>query len=258
MLDFIFAKLAGTLSTQVIGKGECLQIPGFASPSQCRDWAKIILNNRCEWIERFEGAWSYGNAWYFDIEAGEAHRYFANAQNSNRLISKLPGYLDLMRESIQYILGPDGRLCLKSRARHENLGPYWCESGLHILQTDFDVCAEVGCVHQDIEGLIPYPHLMFAESTSAYSAILSVMVPEGRGGLNVWKTRFTASNEFPDLNDDDKVEFDYQIGTMTIIDSFMPHQIQDMVCSMNNPFRISGVMHFLYRTDPYPHWEYWF
>ncbi|MDQ2994371.1 MAG: hypothetical protein M3R00_05435 [Pseudomonadota bacterium] len=258
MFDTLLGKATKAPCMEVADQGKFIQLRDFAKRSQCQHWMQIILNHDNEWIERDPGAWSFGNAWYFDIEAGLAHQYFANAESSNRLIRKLPGYLDTMRDCVRHILNPNGEICLDTRARHENLGPYWCESGLHIYEGDYDMSTEVGGVHQDLEGLIPYPHLMFADDTVAYSAVLSIAVPEKGGGLNVWKTRFIASNAFPDLSEDDKVELDYQVGTMTIIDSFMPHQIQDIVCSEKNPLRITGVMHFLYRQDPYPHWEYWF
>ncbi len=147
---------------------------------------------------------------------------------------------------------------LTTPARHENLGPYWCESGLHIYSDQCGINTKIGVVHQDLEGLIPYPNMMFDEETFAFSAVLSVAIPEQLGGLNVWNRRFLATNIFPDLFEDDKVELDYEVGTITIIDSFLPHQIQNIVCSVKNPFRITGVMHFLYRPQPYPHWEYWF
>lgn len=246
------------LPTGPAGKGEFVQIREFAHPKKCHEWNQIILDQRDHWIKRDQDTWSYGNVWYFDIAAGRVHRYFANAINSNRLIAGLPGYLDVMRESVRHILAPDGQLCLETRARHENLGPYWCESGLHIYTAEYGINTKIGMIHQDLEGLIPYPQMMFDEDTFAYSAVLSVAIPEQLGGLSVWKTRFPASNTSTALCEEDKVELDYEVGTMTIIDSFMPHQIQNFVCSKKHPFRITGVMHFLYRSQPYPHWEYWF
>ena len=237
---------------QSVGKNGVLQIHQAVDESQCAKWTAIINRNQKHWIQRAPGAWSFGNAWYYDVEQGLAHRYFANAMMSNRKLQRLPGFVATMLEATQYLRDPRGRVCKEVRARHQNLGPYWCESGIHIYTENY------GAIHADFEGLICYPKAMLGTSTCAYTAILSIAQPPRGGGLTVWKRRVRASEKEMRIPKKQQIEFNYCPGTMTILDSFFPHKIQPSIFDELSPQRITGVMHFLHLSRPYPHWEYWF
>lgn len=244
--------------TRSVGAGGFAQVQNFATVTQCRGWTQTILAREDAWIERDDDSWTFGNSWYQDLEAGNAHAYHANAMRSNELVGLLLGFKETLLRASAMLLTPDGSTLNHVRARHENLGPYWCEAGLHIFAGKPGVRNDVGVAHRDFEGLTPYPAHMFCEQTRAYSVVLAVAVPEVGGGLNVWEGRRLAADVFPEVEAAGAKVLRYETGTLTIIDSFLMHQIQPIICSSQKPLRISGVMHFLYLDKPHPHWEYWF
>lgn len=144
---------------------------------------------------------------------------------------------------------------LPAIARHERRGPYWCHSGIHIAGRN-----RGGSQHADFEGLAPYPEMMFDPATRAYSVMLSIQRPRFGGGLQVWPGRLSGSHDDAEWErhlQQQPRALDYPVGTLTIIDSFLVHRIQPSF-TWGHHYRMVGVMHFLYREEPEPHWEYWF
>lgn len=245
--------MSGT--TNLCGVGDYLQIPNYTDSASCNLWTKHIIGNRDKWKSKLD-AYTYGNAWYLEIETGCLHSYHAEAEASNKLVSALPAYLPTMIDTCQFLAPKDNNgKAYPIRARTVNLGPYWSWSGLHIFEANEEVNG--GAFHCDYEGLAPYPQKLFEEETRAYSAVLSVAAPESGGGLRVWPRRFLANEEIPYMPDEEAVDLDYQPGTLTILDSFMGHQIMESEFKPDQ-LRITGVIHWLLLDDPYPHWEYWF
>ena len=234
--------------TRTVDQGGWLQLPEFAPIATCRDWTARIVADRKRWRVQAQ-AWLYGRAYYHDMECGDLHEYHRDAAAVNKLVAKLPAYVETMKRAGGHLAGPGGKTGLPLRARRERLGPYWVDSAFHI-----NARLDAGPVHADYEGLAPYPAMMFDKSTRAFSAVLAVSAPEQGGGLVLWEKRHLA-DETPKLGE--PVRLDYPQGMMTIIDSFLYHQIAATTVSRMS-YRIAGVMHFLYHDKPSPHWEYWF
>ncbi len=191
---------------------------------------------------------SYGRSWYLDIEHGILHTYHAEAERANALIREsLPGLVEALLQSAPMLVGPNGERDLPTRARRENLGPYWCDTGVHIIPEGHS-----GDWHADYEGLAPYPATLFDERT--YSSVLAVTGE--REGLQVYPgtlPRKRRTEAISSLSQRTPVLLPYAPGTLTIIDSFLFHCIPPPTS-----MRVTAVMHFLFRDAPYPHWEYWF
>ncbi|QQR79343.1 MAG: hypothetical protein IPJ69_08130 [Deltaproteobacteria bacterium] len=232
-----------------VSSGKYLQIKNFVKPELCQKWQKRILSDRKYWSPGFSG-WTYGLAWYVLIEHGNLHLYHHQAKSLNQRIQKLPQYLEVMKSASRYLVGPQGQRDLPVRSRVQNLGPYWSLSGFHI-----NLNAGDGEIHADYEGLSPYPEMLFHSKTRAYSAVLSLSVPDQGGGLFLWEKRHRADQPMK-LSKKDKRYLSYEVGDLTLFDSFLYHQVEGSKSKKN--FRITAVMHFLYREKPYPHWEYWF
>jgi hypothetical protein len=233
--------------------GGYVQRTGVVSSHVCAAWLTRIIGDRDKWIDRFDGAmFSYGRSWYLDIEHGILHVYHAEAERANALIREaLPGLVEALLQSAPLLVGPNGERDLPTRARRENLGPYWCDAGVHIIPEGHS-----GDWHADYEGLAPYPAMLFDEHTRAYSSVLAVTGE--REGLEVFAgDRFlgNVSGETIDatLSQRTPTILPYSPGTLTIIDSFLFHKIPPPTS-----MRVTAVMHFVFREAPYPHWEYWF
>jgi hypothetical protein len=260
------AALAASLpGTARLDAGGCLQIPGYAAADLCRQWAATILDNRRIWFKRRSG-YTYGHGWYLDIECGLMDQYHAQAQRSNDLLARtLPRFLAHLTGFASCLVGPEGETGLPTRARRENLGLYWCDAGVHIMGGDPERDYPGGGPHADYEGLSPYVPAMFDHGTRAYSAILSIATPASGIGLDVWTRRRYTAGEWPHGVRSEAggfttpdVSLAYQAGTITGIDSFLYHDLQKGGYSEEHPWRIVGIIHFLYRSQPYPHWEHWF
>ncbi|MHC4261825.1 MAG: hypothetical protein ACYSWX_04835 [Planctomycetota bacterium] len=246
---------------QRCGPGDAIQVLDFATKDECALWAKQILDRRDQWTQSFgRYDWTFGNAFYVLLEQGEIHRYHAQANEKNRLIASLSGYLDRMLAATAFLEHPGQRqgdppTPLPASSRHESLGPYWCHSGVHVAGRN-----PKGSEHADFEGLAAHPEVLFDEGTRAYSAMLSIQKPRFGGGLHVWPGRLAGGHDQDDWTRHlmrEPQAFDYPTGALTVIDSFLVHQIQRTI-TWGDQLRMVGVMHFLYREDPEPHWEYWF
>lgn len=234
-----------------VGPRKYLQIKNFVPKETCDSWTRQIICQRSRWT-RGIGCFTYGQAWYLCTELGLPDAYFANAQRANDLVASLPGYREAMVGCSRFFENPTGQGELPVRARRENLGPYWSDTGLHIFET----CETRSFpIHADLEGLIPYPPKMFDPTTRIYSCVLSVTAPRNGGGLKIWDEPYFPKGGLVQVQSPGKL-LEYETGTLTIFDSFLPHQIQPFAGP--GDYRITGVIHFLYLESPYPHWEYWF
>lgn len=237
-------------------QGEFRVVPEYVSEDQCQTWRRIILEHRDQWVKRFS-FYTYGRAWYADIESGNLPAYHAAAPTANALVDTLPGFKDSLVAATRFLVSPSGDP-LGARARRENLGPYWCDAGLHILG---EGCEKGGVAHVDLEGLSPYPEAMFDLETRAFSAVLSVSNPAEGGDVLVWpKRRFLASDleDIRLLPKEAPERLKCQTGSLLLFDSFLYHKIDQFRIDEDASWRITGIIHFLYRREPEPHWEYWF
>jgi len=167
-----------------IGPGETLNIANFVSVEQCQSWLSQVFADRQQWHTYFDFINTYGHAWYLDIEAGNLNLYHAQAVHTNQLLGHLDGLVQKLASASAFLIAPDGSTGLPSRARHENLGPYWAEAGV-VIMTE----GRSGQIHADYEGLAPYPALLFHQQTRAYSAVVSLEKPDKGGHLKVWAKR---------------------------------------------------------------------
>ncbi|MBX9571502.1 MAG: hypothetical protein K2X77_21600 [Candidatus Obscuribacterales bacterium] len=235
-----------------VGPGQVIQIKNFVAKEKCSQWLEqVILNPQC-WENRFDYINSYGSCWYLDIEAGMLSYYYANAVRTNELLKGLPNFVETLASSAKYLQAPDGKTGLPTRPRHENLGPYWVEAGVVIMNR-----GTAGVEHADYEGLAPYPEKLFDSETRAYSAVLCLAAADSGGNLRIWKQR-VLGNEEPALAAETEEEVFYEPGALVLFDSFCYHQITESVLSDDHRYRAIGALHFLYKEQPYPHWEYWF
>lgn len=231
---------------------QVIQLDNWVSKEQCSGWLETVILNSDKWETRFDYINAYGNCWYLDIEAGLLHYYHANAKCTNDLLAGLPGFVDALKSSAKFLVAPDGATGLPARARHENLGPYWVEAGVVLMNQ-----GTAGVEHADYEGLAPYPQMLFDPKTRAYSAVLCLAEAESGGNLRIWKEHVLADQE-PEFRDSSCEEVTYKAGALVLFDSFCYHQITGSVLSDDHRYRAIGALHFLYRETPYPHWEYWF
>lgn len=230
----------------------------FLSVDECKQFAQNVLDNMNEWIEGF-GQYTLGRAWYIDIEQGRLGTYFATAFEKQAVVQQAtPGLSQVLQRAATFLPRINGELH-QVRTRSDDLGPYWSEMGIHIMGHNLRFG---GQVHNDLEGLAPYPAMMFDHKTLAFSAILCLAAPKSGGGLKVWpEKRITALANAQGAYKEDKgpeLVIEYKPGTLTIIDSFLYHQIQPFEVDAQNLWRIVAVMHFLFIDGPEPHWQVWF
>ncbi len=239
--------------------GGALTIDGHVDELICENWSKNILSRKKVWTDSFgRNSFTFGNAWYVLLEKGLLHKYHAESQLKNQLIEELHGYLDAMLAAKDYLAPPEDfrDIDVPLISRSEKLGPFWCWSGVHLSKSN-----RGGSAHADFEGLSPYPERIFSPDTRAFSALLSIQKPAWGGGLKVWEGRMQGDHtdemwEQHLCSANTKI-YNYPTGTLTIIDSFLVHQILPAF-TWGNRFRMVGVMHFLFHETPHPHWEYWF
>lgn len=228
--------------------GRILQIGGFVSDAHLADWRARILRNQHQWRSCFDrDFWTYGGAWYVDIEEGAPARYHAEAMVWNRRLRQFPG----LRQSVKRIAALLPRH-VPAVPRRAILGPYWTDYGFAVYDRD----GRSGVAHTDVEGLIPYPASMFDQNTEAYSATISIDCPAAGGGLWIHARRHIGHYHGATSRKGWTLH-GYQPGTLTVFDSFLPHSIERFALSNTCPRRTVLVVHFLYRKKPYPHYQYW-
>lgn len=235
-----------------VGPSQVTTIQNFVDPARCRKWIDDAWADRDSWKKRFEYIHSYGRAWYLELEYGMLHVYHSDAERTNALLARHEGLVEALASSAKFMQAPDGRTGLPARARRENLGPYWADAGLIAMTR-----GTAGVVHADYEGLSPYPAMMFDERTRAYSAVLMLCKPVSGGDLKVWTRRWLA-NERADTDGVPAQIAEYAVGSLALFDSFCYHQILESTLSEAHPYRAVAAMHFVYRDDPHPHFEYWY
>jgi hypothetical protein len=225
------------------------QVPDFVAGADLQNWVTRIVRNRRAWQPCFEGNFStYGRAWYVEIEEGNAPRYHAEATAWNQRLERF----SRLSEYIQQIATHLPRR-VPVVPRRSILGPYWVDCGFTIYERD----GESGVAHTDMEGLIPYPSSMFDATTEAYSATIAVECPESGGGLWVDpRARRLGHYSAPRWRTGWKLH-SYRPGTLTVFDSFLPHAIEGFHLSRRHSRRTILIVHFLYRSGPYPHYQYW-
>ncbi len=235
-----------------VGPAQVIRIPDYVEEHTRTKWLEKVWANQEEWENRFEFINSYGSAWYLDIETGLLNYYHANAEQTNKLLAGLDGLVDKLTACTKYLQAPDGSTGLPARARRENLGPYWVDAGLVVMMKGTE-----GQIHGDYEGLAPYPAKLFDPQTRAYSAVISLFKPPVGGNLKIW-TKHYLGQELPELEDYFSQVIDYTPGSLILFDSFCYHQILGSELTEAKPYRAIAAMHFLYKEEPHPHWEYWF
>lgn len=241
---------------ETISIGGYTTIHQAVTPEQCTGWMNRMLARRDAWVERL-GFHTFGRAWYTEIATGHLPTYHAQAWQANTLVATLPGYTAAMIAAAKALTVPGSPADFSVRARRENLGEYWCDSGLHILG---ERSQGGGVAHIDLEGLAPYPPVMFDRGAAAFSAVLCVAAPARGGDLLIWpeKRYFADTAENLPVRKADAVRLSCRAGDLLIFDSFLPHMIDAYEVDDEAPWRVTGVIHFLLREEPYPHWEYWF
>lgn len=235
-----------------VGPSQVLVIDDYVSQTQCQSWLRQVIENAGNLETRFEFINSYGSSWYLDIEHGLLHYYHANSVHTNKLLHALPGLVESLASSARYLEGPDGTCGHPVRARSENLGPYWVDAGVVLMMAGHE-----GVIHADYEGLAPYPAKLFDPATRAYSAVLSLATPASGGNLKIWKSHKLADEE-PDLDESSASEVVYKVGSLSLFDSFCYHRILASKLDDEHRFRAIAAVHFLFLSEPVPHWEYWF
>jgi hypothetical protein len=243
-----------------IDAGGYLQVSDYVPAEQCAAWRDAVLAHRHLWVRRRHD-FSFRNAWYLDLECGVLHEYHAMAAAANDILEKtLPGFVSALAGVARYLVGPDGETDLPARPRRDNLGPYWCDAGVHIMGGMHGFRYTGGGPHADYEGLSPYVPALFDDRTRAYSAILSLATPADGIGLDVWTNRRYTADVARTAEERalPPVSLEYGVGRVTTIDSFLYHRLQQGAFGPDGLWRIVGIVHFLYRADPYPHWEHWF
>ncbi len=227
-----------------------LQVARFVERGDLQRWRARILRDRRRWRPCFDNAFStYGVAWYVELEDGSVARYHAEAQRWNEHFRTFPR----LRRAVERIASLFPRR-VPVRPRRRMLGPYWADFGF----TVYDHAVEGGTPHTDLEGLIPYPSAMFKATTEAFSATIAVECPKSGGGLWIDESRRRLGHYEPPHSRKGWRLLNCEPGTLTVFDSFLPHAIQSCRVSSSAPRRIMLVVHFLYRAEPYPHYQYWF
>jgi hypothetical protein len=226
-----------------------IQVPQFVAAADLQGWLTRIIRTRRRWQSCFDGDFSaYGSAWYVEVEEGSAPRYHANAMSWNRRLQAFPH----LREYVQQVATLLPRH-VPAVPRRSILGPYWTDYGFTIYERE----GQSGVAHTDMEGLIPYPASMFDASTEAYSATIAVECPESGGGLWIDPRRRRLGHYVAPRQRTGWKLHSYRPGTLTVFDSFLPHAIEGFRLSRHHPRRTVFIVHFLYRSEPYPHYQYW-
>jgi hypothetical protein len=247
-----------------------IQIDGIVSEDLITRWLNVIDNNRQWWEAREPDVYIYGLAWYYSYGNNLQVRYHRTAMKWNERLWQLPEFSAIM-DKIGLSL-PRRRLAAPIVPRHKLYGPYWCEAGITLFysgKSDSDPEYEE-YIHTDTDGFTLYPGALFDPETESYSCMLALEVPGGKGGglyhypkpcpykSGIWHIPDDLFGEelyIPPIKELDV--YDYRPGTLTIIDSLDLHAIQPWE-DIAGRRRVVLTCHFLYRTDPYPHYEWWF
>jgi hypothetical protein len=243
--------------------GRALVVPGFLAPETASRWYHEIIKQQHLWRFTIDH-YVLGMAYYAEMERGDVARYHQFASQSDGEVDKvLPNFRQVMAQAPRFLWNPTERhIPAKPRA----LGGVglWVHGGLTVNDTEGDLNGveseeSFGKGHIDSEGLAPYPDLMLSADTLMYSVCLSIATPAFGGGLHVWEgVRHIGFDREIKPSKGELTYCRYESGTLVLFDSFLWHRIDRIGTDATRPHRIVGVMHFLYRSHPYPHWEYWY
>jgi len=209
-----------------------------------------------------------GRVWYLDIEAGFLPLYHWEAAQTNSVVSKVisPKIKERLLAKIQDILPIPSYLkpskpTIPLFSRKDVRKEPWVDMGLvRVKPTLINGRYEDtgGIAHADMEGLSPYPNMLFATSkVYAFSIIVCLALPEEGGSLELWK-EIGAYNKW--TVDSKPQVLEYSPGSLAIFDSRRYHRIMASVYSKRNPARSILGVHVLFVDDPTngPHYQYWF
>lgn len=228
-----------------------------ASRADCKRWADVIFSRMSDWVQCHE-FFTYGRAYYVETMASRVPTYHIQARAVNEMLERTLPDLKKLMVGAGGVLQQVKKAPVVSRALLTNNS--WCDFGIHICSWPDRYTSQE---HMDLEGLSLYPSLLNTRDTIAYSCTLPLLVPERGGGLFLWPdNRCNAQDNFlgevNNLSCRRRITLNYTPGEMAIFDSFLYHKIEPFEVSIENLWRMTAVIHFLYREEPTPHWEYWF
>jgi hypothetical protein len=240
-----------------------LVVPNFLTSTTAAHWYRQTILRKDLW--RFSiDHYVLGMAYYAEMESGDVARYHQLAAQADSTVDLvLPAFRQVIVQAVRFLWNPTKRH-IPAKPRAIGGRSLWVHGGLTMNDTEGDVnglkSEEIfGKGHIDSEGLAPYPHLMLSADTLMYSVCLSIAVPASGGGLHVWEGVRHAGFDREIVPPEAELTYcPYRPGTLILFDSFLWHRIERIETNADRPHRIVGVMHFLYLSHPYPHWEYWY
>lgn len=243
--------------------GRALVIPEFISPATAARWHRESMAHRNLW--RFSiDHYVLGMAYYAEMESGDVARYHQQAAEADAIVDTvLPEFREVMAQGCRFLWNPTNRQ-IPARPRAIGGKALWVHGGVTLNDTEGDLdgiesAEQFGKGHIDSEGLAPYPHLMLSPDTLMFSACLSIAAPAAGGGLHVWEgVRHVGYDRDIRPPESALTYCRYEPGTLVLFDSFLWHRIERIGTTAEQQHRIVGIMHFLYMSHPYPHWEYWY
>jgi hypothetical protein len=243
--------------------GRALVVPEFLSPATAARWYRDSLAHMDIWRFTIDH-YVLGMAYYAEMENGDVAHYHQRAAEADAIVDKvLPEFRRVMAGASCFLWNPSNRH-IPAHPRAVGGKSLWVHGGLTLNDTEGDLDGveskeHFGKGHIDSEGLAPYPHLMLSPDTLMYSACLSIATPAAGGGLYVWEgVRHTGYDRDLRPPESALTYCRYEPGTLILFDSFLWHRIERISTTTDRQHRIVGVMHFLYQTHPYRHWEYWY
>lgn len=243
----------------------------FLGPDVCKEWEKTILSNLKVFGSDVEPSYGDLAAYYGMIEAGLNESYYRYADSHNKLLGKMFPQIDSIIQRIGMQIFTKSKLPTNALPIVPRDAKYFLKAGFNIQLATWDMYN----IHTDTEGLIQYPESIFNKNTRAYSAVISIKrtsqyTKQCGGDLDVWKERYTADELDAFYKADgctahsikNRIHIPYEVGTLALFDSFMPHVVIPFEVNKKDDRRITFVVHFNYRDrtekNPFPHLEYWY
>jgi hypothetical protein len=243
--------------------GRAIVIPEFISSDTAASWYRESIAHRDLWRFTIDH-YVLGMAYYAEMENGDVARYHQQAAEADAIVDLvLPSFREVMAQGCRFLWNPTNRQ-IPAQPRAIGGKTLWVHGGITLNDTEGDLDGiesdqHFGKGHIDSEGLAPYPHLMLSPDTLMYSACLSIATPATGGGLYIWEgVRHIGYDRDIRPPETGLTYCCYEPGTLVLFDSFLWHRIERIGTSAEQQHRIVGVIHFLYMSHPYPHWEYWY
>jgi len=223
-----------------------LHFTNVLSADTCAALVKRVYDARPYWISDFDGVqFSLGRAWYTHLEQNRTALYFSRATESNATVEH---FLPAMQSKMRRIVG-----CIVGEPVVQRVG--WCGAGVHIFPAHRWLSFNGGEPHFDTEGLIGDA---LQRRARAITLVLMLQPPLSGGGLRIWETLYTASDDNPtpeitaEMTNAYSEIAHYGIGDLLVIDSYQLHQIQPFSGERD---RISITLHACQTPSG---WETWF